>query len=218
MPRGPHNTNGIVLPCAASCFMAACWWVGRRRNFPRDTAPFNAPAFRRHLAYASPAVVLPVLIIIFLRFGIATPTERAAVLGHAGQLGRSLLGLGECRGAAVNQCHFARSRRRARRAPRRRARRRPDEATHLKSTTSCRCAGRLTTLIHHAHGHAGKPTASLAWAVMGLAMGCGLYEAAFASLVREGRGVLPELGTEFELVLRQLRAAYPTAEEEEEDN
>jgi tripartite ATP-independent transporter DctM subunit len=60
-------------------FMAACWWVGRRRNLPRDTRPFDGPAFRRHLLYASPAVLLPVLIVIFLRFGIATPTEVAVL-------------------------------------------------------------------------------------------------------------------------------------------
>lgn len=35
---------------------------------------------------------------------------------------------------------------------------------------------------------------------------------AFASLVREGRGVLPELGSEFERVLRQLDAGGDTAE------
>ena len=35
---------------------------------------------------------------------------------------------------------------------------------------------------------------------------------AFASLVREGKGVLPELGREFELVLRQLEAGGDTAE------
>ena len=35
---------------------------------------------------------------------------------------------------------------------------------------------------------------------------------AFASLVREGRGVLPQLGQEFELVLRQLEAGGETAE------
>ncbi len=40
-----------VLPGLLMCggFMAACWWVGRRRNFPRETAPFDAAAFRRHL-------------------------------------------------------------------------------------------------------------------------------------------------------------------------
>lgn len=70
-----------VLPGLLMCggFMAACWWVGKRRNFPRDTTPFDRAAFLRHLAYASPAVFLPVLIIVFLRFGIATPTEVAVL-------------------------------------------------------------------------------------------------------------------------------------------
>ncbi|ARP93707.1 TRAP transporter large permease [Bordetella genomosp. 13] len=70
-----------VLPGLLLCggFMAACWWVGKRRNFPKDTARFDAAAFRRHMAYASPAVLLPVLILVFLRFGIATPTEVAVL-------------------------------------------------------------------------------------------------------------------------------------------
>ncbi|KAF1021562.1 MAG: C4-dicarboxylate TRAP transporter large permease protein DctM [Paracidovorax wautersii] len=70
-----------ILPGLLMCggFMAVCWWVGRRRNFPRDTTPFDWTAFRRHLFYASPALLLPVLIIIFLRFGIATPTEVAVL-------------------------------------------------------------------------------------------------------------------------------------------
>jgi len=70
-----------VLPGLLLCggFMAACWWVGRRRNFPRDTAPFDGAAFRRHLFFAMPAVILPLLIIVFLRFGIATPTEVAVL-------------------------------------------------------------------------------------------------------------------------------------------
>ncbi|WP_454725748.1 TRAP transporter large permease [Delftia acidovorans] len=71
---------GIVpglLMCAG--FMGVCWWVGRRRGFPRDTTPFAWPTFRRHLLYASPALLLPVLIIVFLRFGIATPTEVAVL-------------------------------------------------------------------------------------------------------------------------------------------
>lgn len=71
---------GIVpglLMCAG--FMGVCWWVGRRRGFPRDTTPFAWPVFRRHLLYASPALLLPVLIIVFLRLGIATPTEVAVL-------------------------------------------------------------------------------------------------------------------------------------------
>ncbi|MDA7415986.1 TRAP transporter large permease subunit [Xenophilus arseniciresistens] len=70
-----------VLPGLLMCggFMFMCWWVGKRRNFPRETGRFDGPAFRRHLFYASPALLLPVLIIVFLRFGIATPTEVAVL-------------------------------------------------------------------------------------------------------------------------------------------
>jgi len=70
-----------ILPGLLMCggFMAVCWWVGKRRNFPRETAPIDRVAFRRHLLYASPAVLLPVLIVIFLRLGIATPTEVAVL-------------------------------------------------------------------------------------------------------------------------------------------
>lgn len=70
-----------VLPGLLLCagFMFMCWWVGRRRNFPRDTSRIDRAAFRQHLLYASPAVLLPVLIVLFLRFGIATPTEVAVL-------------------------------------------------------------------------------------------------------------------------------------------
>ena len=55
--------------------MAACWWVGKRRNFPREMRKLDWGVFGTQLLYATPALVLPVLIIVFLRFGIATPTE-----------------------------------------------------------------------------------------------------------------------------------------------
>jgi TRAP-type transport system large permease protein len=66
-----------ILPGLLMCggFMAVCWWVGKTRNFPRETRPWDGKAFAAQFAYASPALLLPVLIIIFLRFGIATPTE-----------------------------------------------------------------------------------------------------------------------------------------------
>ena len=66
-----------ILPGLLMCagFMAVCYVQGRRRNFPRDTTPFEWPAFWRQLAHAGPALMMPVLIIVFLRFGIATPTE-----------------------------------------------------------------------------------------------------------------------------------------------
>ena len=62
-----------LLMCA--CFMGICYVQGRRRNFPRDTTPFSWDAFWVQLGQAGPALAMPVLIIIFLRFGIATPTE-----------------------------------------------------------------------------------------------------------------------------------------------
>jgi tripartite ATP-independent transporter DctM subunit len=66
-----------ILPGMLMCggFMFVCWWVGRRRNFPRETRKLEWPVFSKQLLYASPALVLPILIVLFLRFGIATPTE-----------------------------------------------------------------------------------------------------------------------------------------------
>lgn len=70
-----------ILPGLLMCagFMAVCWWVGRRRNFPRETRKLEWAVFRKQLTYAWPALVLPVLIVVFLRFGIATPTEVAVL-------------------------------------------------------------------------------------------------------------------------------------------
>jgi len=66
-----------VLPGLLMCagFMAVCYVQGRRRGFPRDTQKFDHRKFVRELGYSFPALLLPVLIIVFLRFGIATPTE-----------------------------------------------------------------------------------------------------------------------------------------------
>lgn len=70
-----------ILPGLMLCggFMAACWWVGKRRNLPRETAPADRAKFRRNLILSLPAIALPVLIVVFLRFGIATPTEVAVL-------------------------------------------------------------------------------------------------------------------------------------------
>ncbi len=70
-----------ILPGLLLCagFMAACWWVGRRDNLPRETAPADKAAFRRNLVLSLPAIALPVMIVVFLRFGIATPTEVAVL-------------------------------------------------------------------------------------------------------------------------------------------
>ena len=70
-----------ILPGLLLCggFMAACWWVGKRDNLPRESAPTDRAEFRRNLVYSIPAIALPILIIVFLRFGIATPTEVAVL-------------------------------------------------------------------------------------------------------------------------------------------
>ena len=70
-----------ILPGLMLCggFMFACWWVGKRRNLPRETGAIDWKAFRRNMVFSLPAVIMPVLIVIFLRFGIATPTEVAVL-------------------------------------------------------------------------------------------------------------------------------------------
>lgn len=70
-----------ILPGLMLCggFMVACWWVGKRDNLPRETSAVNRRAMLRNLWLASPAVLLPVFIVLFLRFGIATPTEVAVL-------------------------------------------------------------------------------------------------------------------------------------------
>lgn len=70
-----------ILPGLLLCggFMVACWWVGKRRNLPRETAPADRAKFRRELILSLPAIALPILIVVFLRFGIATPTEVAVL-------------------------------------------------------------------------------------------------------------------------------------------
>jgi tripartite ATP-independent transporter DctM subunit len=70
-----------ILPGLLLCggFMTACWYVGKRDNLPRESAPTDRVEFRRNLVYSIPAIALPILIIVFLRFGIATPTEVAVL-------------------------------------------------------------------------------------------------------------------------------------------
>lgn len=69
------------LPGLMLCggFMCACWWVGKRDNLPRETGVTDRAEFLRNLIKSLPAIALPVLIVVFLRFGIATPTEVAVL-------------------------------------------------------------------------------------------------------------------------------------------
>jgi tripartite ATP-independent transporter DctM subunit len=66
-----------ILPGLMLCagFMIVCYLVGRSRGFPRVTEVMTRREFWTLLLYSAPALVMPALIVILLRFGIATPTE-----------------------------------------------------------------------------------------------------------------------------------------------
>jgi tripartite ATP-independent transporter DctM subunit len=63
---------GLIITAA---FVIVCNVSARLRGFPHSKMPFDWTQFRRLLPRAAPALLLPVLILVLLRFGIATPTE-----------------------------------------------------------------------------------------------------------------------------------------------
>ena len=63
---------GLLITFA---FVVVCNVSARLRGFPYQRLPFDWKGFRRLLVRAMPALILPVLILVLLRFGIATPTE-----------------------------------------------------------------------------------------------------------------------------------------------
>ena len=67
---------GILM---AFGFVGVCWWISKRRGYKASDEP-SAPATLLRLAVKSiPAVALPILILVGLRFGFATPTEMAVL-------------------------------------------------------------------------------------------------------------------------------------------
>jgi tripartite ATP-independent transporter DctM subunit len=60
-------------------FVAVCWWNARRLNMSTDAAPLEMRKVARLAFLATPALALPVLILVALRFGFATPTEIAVM-------------------------------------------------------------------------------------------------------------------------------------------
>jgi tripartite ATP-independent transporter DctM subunit len=70
-----------VLPgfLMAGGFLAVCWWQARRLGIAADPAPVDWRRLGRLAALASPALIMPVLILVGLRFGFATPTEIAVM-------------------------------------------------------------------------------------------------------------------------------------------
>ncbi|MFB2603922.1 TRAP transporter large permease subunit, partial [Rhizobium phaseoli] len=68
--------SGIVpgLIMAAS-FVFVCWYVSVRRGYPVEAVKVRKRELARLALKSFPAILLPILIIIFLRSGLATPTE-----------------------------------------------------------------------------------------------------------------------------------------------
>ncbi|MCJ8284439.1 MULTISPECIES: TRAP transporter large permease [unclassified Halomonas] len=61
-----------------------CWLMGYLRDLPLFSGDDNSTSLGRALATAAPAISLPLLIVLLLRFGIATPTEVSVLaVGYA---------------------------------------------------------------------------------------------------------------------------------------
>ena len=63
---------GLLL---AIGFLAVCNISARVRGFPYDRQPMSWRTLGQRALYAMPALLMPVLVLIGLRFGVATPTE-----------------------------------------------------------------------------------------------------------------------------------------------
>lgn len=70
-----------VLPgvLMAAGFVVVCWWQARKVTVTAEAPPLNAGRLARLAVLALPALILPVLILLALRFGLATPTEIAVM-------------------------------------------------------------------------------------------------------------------------------------------
>ncbi|MDP9138232.1 MAG: TRAP transporter large permease subunit, partial [Pseudomonadota bacterium] len=56
-------------------FIGVCSWIARRRGFVSTEPPVSRRELARLALLSSPALLMPLLILLGLRFGIATPTE-----------------------------------------------------------------------------------------------------------------------------------------------
>lgn len=59
--------------------LAICWYIAKRRGFPRTTQPFELGAVARQAVLAVPAILMPVLVLGALITGVATVTEVSVV-------------------------------------------------------------------------------------------------------------------------------------------
>ena len=71
--------------------MLACWWVGRRKNLPVVKVERGWAVMGKAAVAALPAIILPLLILVLLRFGVATPTEVSVIAAAYALLVRAVL-------------------------------------------------------------------------------------------------------------------------------
>jgi len=70
-----------ILPglLMAGGFIATCWWIAKRRGYKSTGTTIGRNALLRLALRSSPALAMPVWILLALRFGFATPTEVAVL-------------------------------------------------------------------------------------------------------------------------------------------
>jgi tripartite ATP-independent transporter DctM subunit len=67
---------GILM---AVGFVGVCWWISKRRGYQPSADPVDRGALLRLAIKSSPAIAMPILILVGLRLGLATPTEMAVL-------------------------------------------------------------------------------------------------------------------------------------------
>jgi len=67
---------GLIM---AGSFIFLCWWISRRRGYKKTGSVIEKRELFRLGVKSLPALVMPVWILLFMRFGIATPTEVAVL-------------------------------------------------------------------------------------------------------------------------------------------
>lgn len=78
---------GLIM---AASFVFVCWFISVRRGYAAHKVKMRKRELARLALQSAPAILLPILIILLLRFGFATPTE-VAVLSVVYSLLLSLL-------------------------------------------------------------------------------------------------------------------------------
>lgn len=70
-----------ILPglMMAGGFVGVCWWISKRRGYEPSTQPIDRKALLALAVKSMPALALPILILVGLRWGFATPTEMAVL-------------------------------------------------------------------------------------------------------------------------------------------